>query len=110
MKQYSKKIGDEEGIGKNQCPTGYSLETNLYFSPFFRFPDTKNFFAVHTSLHQQFCKKRTNQFMIFKSVCQSSNFFFKIFKNAKPPKIINQMINKLEKANSLTIRFITRPF
>jgi len=48
--------------------------------------------------------------MIFKLDYQSSNFFFKIFKNAKPPKIINQIINKLEKANSLIIRFITHHF
>jgi len=106
MKQFSKKIGDEERIGKDQCPTGYSLETNFYFSPFFCFPNTQDFFTVHPSLRQQFCKKRTNWFVIFTSDYQFSNFLFRIFKNAKPPKIINQMMNKLVKATSLIITFI----
>jgi hypothetical protein len=95
MKQFSKKIGNEECIRKDQCPIGYSLKTNLYFSPFICFPDTQNFFTVHPSLRQQFCKKRTNWFVIFTSVYPFSNFLLRIFKNAKPPKIINQMINKL---------------
>jgi len=40
LKQLGEEIGDEEGIGKNQRPTGYSLETNLYLSPLFCFSDT----------------------------------------------------------------------
>jgi hypothetical protein len=43
-------------------------------------------------------------------IYQSSNRLFTIFKNAKPPKIINQIINKLEKAISFIIRLIPHSF
>jgi len=42
-------------------------------------------------------------FLIFTMFYQSSNRFFTTFKNAKPTKIITQIINKLEKANSFII-------
>jgi hypothetical protein len=60
MKQSGKKIGDEEGIGKDQCPTDYSFKVDINFSSLSRFVNSKKFFPDHLSLLRQFCKKRAN--------------------------------------------------
>jgi hypothetical protein len=60
MKQSGKKIGDEEGIGKDQCPTDDSFKVDLNLSSLSRFVNSKNFFPDHLSLLRQFCKERAN--------------------------------------------------
>jgi hypothetical protein len=37
LKQFGEEIGDEERIGKDQCPTGYSFKTKLNSAPLFCF-------------------------------------------------------------------------
>jgi hypothetical protein len=47
MQKSCKKIGNEEGIGKDQCPGGHSLKTDL--NPFytFRLTNTVKLASVH---------------------------------------------------------------
>lgn len=56
MKQFSKKIGEEECIRKNQCPTDDSPKTNLNFFPLGGFLDSKHLLTGHSALQQPFCK------------------------------------------------------
>ncbi len=46
---------------------------------------------------------------VIELIYQSSNRLFTIFKNAKPPRIIRQIMNKVEKTNSFTSR-LAPPF
>jgi len=57
MEQSGKKIGDEEGIGEDQCPTNYSFKVNLNFSSFSRCVNTENLPVSHPLLPRQFCEK-----------------------------------------------------
>lgn len=103
MKQSCKKIGDEEGIGKDQCPTDYAFKVDLNFSSLSRFVNSKNFFPITYRSYDNFVGK--GQICgITQVFYQSSNRLLTIFKNAKPPRIIRQIINKVEKTNSFTIR------
>jgi len=89
LKQFDKKIGEEERIRKDQYPAGNSLGIDLYFSSLFCFMNTENLFTAHL-------------LPLWTPYYQSSNLFFTTLRNVKPPKTISQIINKLEKANSLT--------
>jgi hypothetical protein len=109
MKQFGEEIGDEERIGKDQCPKDYSFKTNLNLSSLFCFLNPQYFFATHLSSHRQFCKKE-QICEVIEVIYLSSNRFFTIFKNAKPPKMIRQIINKLDRANSLIIELIPHSF
>ncbi len=51
-KQLGEEIGDEKRVRKYQRPTGNSLGIDLYPSPFFCLPNTKDFFAAHLLLHR----------------------------------------------------------
>ena len=95
MKQSGKEIGDEECIGKDQCPIDYSFKVNLNFSSLFCFLNPPNFFTSHLSLPRQFCNKKRKFVGVIEVIYLSSNRFFTIFKNAKPPKMIRQIINKV---------------
>ncbi len=103
VKQPSKKIGDEEGVGKDQCPTDHSFKVDLNFSSLSRCVNSKNFFANHLLPHDNFVR-RAQICGMTGAIYQSSNRLFTIFKNAKPPRMIRQIINKVEKTNSLTFR------
>jgi len=47
MQQSSKKISNEEGIGKDECPNAHSLETNFNLSCTFCFTNTKCLISIH---------------------------------------------------------------
>jgi hypothetical protein len=70
---------------------------SIFYSLDYR--DSKHDFKILTILHKK------DKFVIpLDVIYQSSNRFLTIFSNAKPPKIIKKIINRLEKANSLIIR------
>ncbi len=51
-KQLGKEIGNEECVRKYQCPTSDSPGIEFYPSPFFCFPNTKEFLAAHLLLRR----------------------------------------------------------
>jgi len=47
MQQSSKEISNEECIGKDQCPNGHSLETDINPSYPFYFKNTEYLISIH---------------------------------------------------------------
>jgi len=43
MKQFGEEIRDEERVGKDQRPAGYSFKADLNSPSLYRFPDSQHF-------------------------------------------------------------------